>query len=141
MLGVLVATTTLVCNVADLLSYHFQIIVYVELNVLAKPLNSFVRVGESQGVKVPLVGKVVKVGKVKLLCRFAQHPWSRKHAKVFVDYGKEENHWHFIGRSIQVLEDIHFLNWLALKKQLTTSNRQFWHYCATLLKSTFLIKN
>ena len=109
---------TLVCNVADLLSYHFQIVVYVELNVLAKPLNSLVRVGESQGVKVPLtVGKVVKVGKVQLLCRCARHPWSRKLAKVFVDYGKEENHRHFIGRSSRVLEDINFLNWLALKKQ------------------------
>ena len=108
------ATTTLVCNVTDLLFDQFQIVVYVEFNVLAQPLNSLLRVSESKGVKVPLVGKVVKVGKVQLLCCCARHSWSGKLSKVFVDYGKEENHWHFIDRSILVLEDIHFLNWLAL---------------------------
>ena len=111
--GMFVATT-LVCNVADLLFDQFQIVVNVELNVLAKPFNSLLQVIESQGVKVPLVGKVVKVGKVQLLCCCARHPRSRKLSKVFVGYDKEENHWHLIGRPIRVLEDIHFLNRLAL---------------------------
>ena len=112
------ATTTLVCNVTDLLFDQFQIVVYVEFNVLAQPLNSLLRVSESQGVKVPLVGKVVKVGKVQLLSCCARHPWSRKLSKVSIDDRKEENHWHLIDRSILVLEDIHFLNWLALEKKL-----------------------